>query len=242
MEEALAAVEVSIFPTDSIRLRNTRPFLPVALLQELARRGIATVEDGHFAIWIPGSVTDGSMQVVALDASGGEISRQAFSTDATVARGIRWAADHGAQVVNMSAFYFCKSFKKATGMTFTEYLARVRVEKVKNLLLNPNLRVSEIAFEVGFQCPLGGELLGQRGGGFRQRAGAEVVHHRLADEEVVVPGVLEEFGEPIHHVASFRRRPGDSPGLAPFGGSAGSQGRARSCDAIGSPARRSHAR
>ena len=53
---------------------------------------------------------------------------------------------------------------------------------------------------------------------------------------------LEEFGEPIHLVASFRRRPGDSPGLAPFGGSAGSQGRARSCDAIGSPARRSHAR
>jgi len=27
----------------------------------------------------------------------------------------------------------------------------VRIEKSKNLLLNPNLRVSEIAFEVGFQ-------------------------------------------------------------------------------------------
>ena len=31
------------------------------------------------------------------------------------------------------------------------YLSRVRIEKSKNLLLNPNLRVSEIAFEVGFQ-------------------------------------------------------------------------------------------
>jgi AraC-like DNA-binding protein len=56
-----------------------------------------------------------------------------------------------ARAVNMSAFYFCKTFKKATGMTFTEYLARVRVERVKNLLLNPNTRVSEAAYEAGFQ-------------------------------------------------------------------------------------------
>jgi AraC-like DNA-binding protein/ligand-binding sensor protein len=56
-----------------------------------------------------------------------------------------------AQSVNMSAFYFCKTFKRATGMTFTEYLARVRVEKVKNLLLNPHKRVSEAAYEAGFQ-------------------------------------------------------------------------------------------
>ncbi len=34
-----------------------------------------------------------------------------------------------AKAVNMSAFYFCKMFKKATGMTFTDYLARVRVER-----------------------------------------------------------------------------------------------------------------
>ena len=56
-----------------------------------------------------------------------------------------------AQAVNMSAFYFCKCFKKATGLTFTSYLARVRIEKVKNLLLDPNRRVSEAAYEAGFQ-------------------------------------------------------------------------------------------
>jgi len=56
-----------------------------------------------------------------------------------------------AQAVNMSAFYFCKVFKKATGLTFTEYLARVRVEVVKNLLVNPHKRVSEAAYEAGFQ-------------------------------------------------------------------------------------------
>jgi AraC-like DNA-binding protein len=56
-----------------------------------------------------------------------------------------------AQSANTSAFYFCKMFKRSTGMTFTDYLARVRVEKVKNLLLNPHKRVSEAAFEAGFQ-------------------------------------------------------------------------------------------
>jgi AraC-like DNA-binding protein/ligand-binding sensor protein len=56
-----------------------------------------------------------------------------------------------AKAVNMSSFYFCKTFKKIAGINFTDYVSRVRIEKSKNLLLNPNLRVSEIAFEVGFQ-------------------------------------------------------------------------------------------
>jgi AraC-like DNA-binding protein len=56
-----------------------------------------------------------------------------------------------AKAVNTSTFYFCKMFKKVTGINFTDYLSRIRIEKSKNLLLNPNLRVSEIAFEVGFQ-------------------------------------------------------------------------------------------
>lgn len=56
-----------------------------------------------------------------------------------------------AKEVNTSTFYFCKMFKKVTGINFTDYVSRVRIEKSKNLLLNPNLRISEIAFEVGFQ-------------------------------------------------------------------------------------------
>ncbi len=56
-----------------------------------------------------------------------------------------------AQAAHMSTFYFCKQFKKATGLSFTEYLSRVRVEKAKEQLLNPHMRVSEVAYEVGFQ-------------------------------------------------------------------------------------------
>jgi AraC-like DNA-binding protein/ligand-binding sensor protein len=59
--------------------------------------------------------------------------------------------DQLANEMHVSTFYFCKMFKKATGLTFTDYLGRVRVEKAKNLLLNPHLRVSEIAYPVGFQ-------------------------------------------------------------------------------------------
>ena len=56
-----------------------------------------------------------------------------------------------AQVVNMSATYFSEKFKEMTGINFIEYVARTRVEKARNLLLNPNRRVSEVAFAVGFQ-------------------------------------------------------------------------------------------
>ena len=56
-----------------------------------------------------------------------------------------------AKVVNMSASYFSEKFKEATGLNFVDYVARSRVEKARNLLQNPKLRIGEIAFEVGFQ-------------------------------------------------------------------------------------------
>jgi AraC-like DNA-binding protein len=52
--------------------------------------------------------------------------------------------------VHVSRFYFCKLFKKATGLTLTEYIARVRVEKAKMLLGDPSRRISEIVFASGF--------------------------------------------------------------------------------------------
>lgn len=53
--------------------------------------------------------------------------------------------------VNVSHFYLCKLFKEATGMTFTEYVNRRRTEIAKRKLLQPHSRVTEVAFEVGFQ-------------------------------------------------------------------------------------------
>jgi AraC-like DNA-binding protein len=56
-----------------------------------------------------------------------------------------------ASAVHVSIFYFCKLFRKVTDITFTEFVSRARTERAKDLLLNPNLRVSEIAYDVGFQ-------------------------------------------------------------------------------------------
>ncbi len=50
-----------------------------------------------------------------------------------------------------SVFHFCKVFKKTTGLRFTDYVGRVRLEDAKTQLLNPNRRISEIAYDVGFQ-------------------------------------------------------------------------------------------
>src|SRR5260370_13512452 len=55
-----------------------------------------------------------------------------------------------AHVVNISRHYFCKMFKQATGINFIDYLSRVRVEKSKTLLLNPNSRISDAPFACAF--------------------------------------------------------------------------------------------
>ena len=56
-----------------------------------------------------------------------------------------------ARIANVSPFYFCKLFKQATGLTFTKFLSHIRIERAKGLLLNPQFRVSEVAYEAGFQ-------------------------------------------------------------------------------------------
>ena len=58
----------------------------------------------------------------------------------------RQAASH----VHLSHYYFSKIFRKTTGMTFTEFVARVRVENAKRLLQNPRLRMTEVSDAAGF--------------------------------------------------------------------------------------------
>jgi AraC-like DNA-binding protein len=56
-----------------------------------------------------------------------------------------------AKAVSISANHLSEKFKQITGVNFVDYIARTRFEKACNLLLNSNLRISEIAFAVGFQ-------------------------------------------------------------------------------------------
>lgn len=56
-----------------------------------------------------------------------------------------------ARAACLSLQHFCREFKAATGLTFTDYATRLRIEKAQQLLVDNRLRVSEIAFECGFR-------------------------------------------------------------------------------------------
>lgn len=52
--------------------------------------------------------------------------------------------------LNMNREYFCRIFKKATGITPTEYINFVRVWKAENMLTTTQNSILEISMEVGF--------------------------------------------------------------------------------------------
>jgi AraC-like DNA-binding protein len=56
-----------------------------------------------------------------------------------------------AKAVNINSNHLSEKFKQVTGVNFVEYVARARFEKACRLLYDVDLRISEIAFAVGFQ-------------------------------------------------------------------------------------------
>lgn len=58
--------------------------------------------------------------------------------------------DQAAKLVNLSTHHFCKSFKRATGRTFIEYLHIVRINEAERLLKKTELSITRIAEQVGF--------------------------------------------------------------------------------------------
>ena len=162
---------VAYLQTGQVMLQSPTERRFKAALQELAKRGteldLTLVRASYFKSRV---VTKAHYEsTVRLLSSFAQhlslISNELMTTQATaeppaVARARAFIAENLSEVLslslvaraaNMSAFYFCKIFKAATGLTFTDYLARVRVEKTKQLLLNPHVRISEAGFAAGFQ-------------------------------------------------------------------------------------------
>ena len=52
--------------------------------------------------------------------------------------------------VHMSKYHFCRSFKKATGLTVMEYILKTRIILAKNMLSKENLAISEVSERCGF--------------------------------------------------------------------------------------------
>jgi AraC-like DNA-binding protein len=79
-----------------------------------------------------------------------------------------------ARATNTSPNYFSEKFKETTGVNFVKYVARARFEKAATLLRNGDLRISEIAFAVGFQS------LSQFNRVFKKFAGKSPTEYRAA--------------------------------------------------------------
>ncbi|BBH24100.1 hypothetical protein Back11_54450 [Paenibacillus baekrokdamisoli] len=56
-----------------------------------------------------------------------------------------------AEIVYLNPYYLSRLYKKLSGITLTDYVIHVRIEKAKELLRGTNLKVNEIAQEIGFE-------------------------------------------------------------------------------------------
>ena len=55
--------------------------------------------------------------------------------------------------LSVSQRYLSDTLKKETGKTSTEHLQLYLIDEAKNILLNPNKTISEVAYELGFEYP-----------------------------------------------------------------------------------------
>ncbi len=59
--------------------------------------------------------------------------------------------DNMAKRVYLSTAYFSRVFKDETGISFHNYLNKIRIEKSKQILLETNLRIIDVSLMVGFE-------------------------------------------------------------------------------------------
>lgn len=61
--------------------------------------------------------------------------------------------DQLAALVGLSRFHFCTAFRMATGRTPHDWLVALRIERARQLLAHPELKVTEVALAVGYETP-----------------------------------------------------------------------------------------
>lgn len=90
----------------------------------------------------PGSAAEQSAPSETVITVAEAIVREHYSRDLQLAE--------VANRVSMNYSYFSKLFKEQTGLTFTAYLIKVRMEEARKLLKDPTLRINEISEKVGY--------------------------------------------------------------------------------------------
>ena len=64
--------------------------------------------------------------------------------------GMRLGLDSFADKFRLTPEYLSNLFAKETGMTFSNYLKKVRIEKAKELILTTDMKIYEVACSVGY--------------------------------------------------------------------------------------------
>ncbi len=54
------------------------------------------------------------------------------------------------ELLHIDKYYLCKIFKRSTGLTFFQYLGRVRLQNAEKLLVTTDRSITQIALECGF--------------------------------------------------------------------------------------------
>jgi AraC-like DNA-binding protein len=87
------------------------------------------------------------------------LSMQVYSDNKSVKTAIEFLTEHYDKTislkelsheVNYSSYHFLRIFKSATGMSPSEYLLNVKIEKAKKLLKYTNHAITEICYLCGF--------------------------------------------------------------------------------------------
>ncbi|MGA2245921.1 MAG: helix-turn-helix domain-containing protein [Verrucomicrobiota bacterium] len=113
-----------------------------------------------------------------------------------------------AACVNLSPCHFCAVFKKQTGLTFSRYRVRQRLAKARGLLADGARRISDVAFESGF------ESIPYFNRAFRQQFDCSPTEyrHRLSGQnpgqENQNPGVAQNRGGRFNNKPMKWRLPG----------------------------------
>jgi AraC-like DNA-binding protein len=79
-----------------------------------------------------------------------------------------------AKAAGISPGHLSEKFRQITGVNFVDYVSRVRIERACERLENGDARISEIAFEVGFQS------LSQFNRVFKRLSGKSPTEYRAA--------------------------------------------------------------
>jgi AraC-like DNA-binding protein len=98
-------------------------------------------------------------------------------------------SDAMARLCGMSPTHFSRSFRKAYGLTFQEFLLRYRVRQACRYMMSPTASITDIAYNVGFSDPSYFTRV------FRRYLGISPSEYVAANDECAGPVEVEEDRE-----------------------------------------------